>query len=227
MSKEKKVRLVSPAGPAIWPKLNEPDTKWDPDGKYTGKLKLDGASDEVIAFVAKLEAIRDEFFDAEFERLKSEKKMALAKELKKADVIKVDVDQETGDETGFLIFGASMKAKGVRKDGTPWTQKPTIFNAKGTELKTPPAISGGSTLKLSVEVSPFVNATTKAVTLSIRLKAAQIIKLNSGGARTFSEHGFGVEEDGDDIGEDEGGNGFSDESGGGDVDVNDAAHDDL
>lgn len=227
MSKNDKHRLVTPRGIANWPKLNEPDTKWDPDGKYTCKLVLDANDPEVQKFVAQLERIRDTFFDEQVEALKADKKMALARELKKADVIKIDFDQETGDETGKLIFGASMKAKGVRKDGTPWSQKPTIFNAKGVELKAPPMISGGSTLKLSVEVSPFVNSTTKAVTLSVRLKAAQLIKLNSGGARSFSDHGFDTEDDGDDVGDYEGGSAFGDESGSGDVDADDAAHDDL
>ena len=227
MSKDTKFRMVSPRGIANWPKLNEPDTKWDPEGKYTCKLILDANDADVQAFVAQLERIRDDFFNAKVEELKAEKKMALARELGKADVIKVDYDQETGDETGKLIFGASMKAKGVRKDGTPWSQKPTIFNAKGVELKSPPMISGGSTLKLSVEVSPFVNATTKAVTLSVRLKAAQLIKLNSGGARSFSDHGFGTEEDGDDVGDYEGGSGFGDESADSDVDASAPEHDDL
>lgn len=223
--KNKGVMMTTPKGPSIWPHLNSPDTKWDPNGKYTAKLRLDGSEAEVQAFVDKLTAIRDEFFDAEVERLKAEKKMALARELKKADVIKVEFDQETGDETGFLILGASMKAKGQREDGSVWSQKPKIYNAKGKELTNPPLISGGSVLKLSVEVSPFVHASSKEVTLSIRLKAAQVITLSSGGTRTFEGYGFASEE-GDEIDDVEGGSAFGDETDG-DGGYDDSEHDDL
>lgn len=215
--------LTTPKGPAIWPSLNAPDTKWDPEGKYTCKQKFAGDDPEVQALVARLTKIRDDFYDAEIERLKAEKKMALARELKKGDVIKVELDDETGDETGFLILGSSMKASGTTKDGRPWSQKPKLFNAKGIELKAPPRISSGTIVKLSVEVSPFVAQSNKEVTLSIRLHAAQIISLVSGGSRSFEGYGF-ASEDGDEIGDEDQGSPFGDE---GDADYSSSEHDDL
>jgi hypothetical protein len=197
MSKSNKVKMTTPRGTASWPRLNTPDTKFDAAGKYSCKLVLRADDPQVQAFVAKLEKMRDDFLADTVAALKADKKAALAMELKAGDIIKVERDQETGEETGNLIFMASMKATGTRKDGSSWSQKPTIFDARGKALERPPVISGGTELKLSVEVEPFINQTSKLAVLSTRLKAAQVIKLSSGGARSFDDHGFEVEEDGD------------------------------
>jgi hypothetical protein len=208
---KKKTLITTPRGVASWPRLNTPDTKFDARGKYSAKLRLRADDPEVQAFVAKLTALRDDFLAETVADLKANKKAALALELKPGEIIKVERDQETGDETGYLIFMGSMYASGERKDGSAWTQKPSIFSAKGVKLANPPVISGGSELKLSVEVEPFINQTSKLAVLSVRLKAVQVIKLSSGGERSFSDLGFAAEE-GDDI---EDGTAFSDESQGG------------
>jgi hypothetical protein len=211
MTNRNRVSTISPRGTSLYPRLNAPDTKYAPEGKYSVKLKLAGNDANVQAWVAKLEKIRDDFFDAEVERLTAEKKRALAMELTKEDVVKIERDQETGEETGFLLITASMKASGTRKDGSTWTQKPTIFDAKGTELKNPPAIWGGTEMKVGMDVEAFVNQTSKKVCLSTRLTAAQILKLVSGGQRSFGAMGFQAE-DGDEI-EDGTAPPFGDESG--------------
>lgn len=211
MSKPNKIKTTTPKGIASWPRLNTPDTKFDPRGKYSAKLRLEAARPDVQAFVATLEKLRDDFMAETVAALRADKKAALALEIKAGDVIRVERDQETGDETGYLIFSASMYASGERKDGSKWVQKPSIFSAKGVKLENPPVISGGSELKLSVELEPFINQTSKTVSVSVRLKGAQVIKLSSGGQRTFSDFGFEAEE-GDDI---EDGTVFSDESAGG------------
>ena len=193
-----KMKMISPRGVAQWPKLNEPDYKWDTAGKYTVKLSLDAADPAVIEMVTKFETMRDDFLAETVATLKADKKAALAMELKAGEVIKIERDNETAEPTGRLILSASMKASGTRKDGSAWTQKPDLFAANGTKLINPPTISGGSEMKVSFEAEPFINMTSKQAVVSIRLKAVQILKLSSGGVRTFSEHGFGAE-DGDDI----------------------------
>ena len=214
MARNSGVIIRTPKGIAQWPRLVTPDTKYN---KYSVKLQLPGNDPEVIAFVAKLEAIRDAHFDAEYNRLVGEKKAALAKELKKGDVLKVERDQETGEETGNLLLTVSMNVGGIVKNpksprfGQPWSQKPDIFDATGKQLKNPPEIFGGSELKLSLEVEGFTK-TDKTVVASIDLKAAQIIKLVTGGQRTFSDYGF-EEEDGDAVQDREApASGFADET---------------
>lgn len=219
-----KTKMNSPKGVAIYPKLNAPDTKFDAAGKFTTKLQLDGNDAEVQGFVAKLEGIRDAYFEQVVADLIKDKKAALAKELGKDAVIKVERDQETGDETGNLIFSASMKASGTRKDGSSWTQKPDLFDGKGNKLTNPPAIWGGSELRLSVEVEPFVNQTSKKVALSVRLKAAKIIKLRTGGGSgDASDYGFDDDE-GEEIANVSNESPFGDDA---DAGSNSTQHDDL
>ncbi len=129
--------LPTPALIAIWPKLNEPDTKFNVAGEFHTKGALDGDAPETQSFVAKLEAIRDEFFDATVKRLTDEKKAGKAKNLKKLEVAKPELDDETGDETGRLLINAKLKHKVETKTGKSWTQKPDYFNAQRTALKNP------------------------------------------------------------------------------------------
>jgi len=198
MAKNNKTVITTPRGIAVWPNLNEPSKKYN---KYECKLRLLASDPKVQEFVSRLEKMRDDTYDAKVAELKAEKKAALALELKKGDVVKVERDLETGEETGYLIFAASLNAGGIVKNGPragqPWSQKPDIFDAKGNKLKNPPRIWGGSELKLSVEAEGYVK-TDKTVVVSIDLRGAQILKLVTGGQRSFSDYGF-QEEDGDEI----------------------------
>lgn len=195
---EKSIETVTPKGITSYPKLNEPDTKFEPRGSYTTKLIFeDPNADDVQALVKLAHKIRDDFFDASVKELEADKKGAAAKQLKKVDLLKVELDKETGDETGRVYVSSKMLASGLRKkDNKPWSQKPVYYNAAGVQLQNPPMIGGGSVVKLGVEVDPYLMSSTKEVGVTLRLKAVQIIKLVSGGQRSFG--GFGVEM-GDDI----------------------------
>ncbi|UUY00965.1 hypothetical protein [Sphingomonas sp. J315] len=137
-------RLITPAAPSIWPALNEPDYKFKKDtGEYHARLRI--AADDLPNWqpvVDAAQAILDEAFEAKKAELTREKKGALLKELNKAEaIIKPEIDPETGDETGFYIFRASMNArvdiKNGPRAGQSFDKKPDIFNAKGKSLKNP------------------------------------------------------------------------------------------
>jgi len=222
MAKTNTPTLLTPAGIAIWPKLNEPDTKFNSAGEFHTKIAYDGDDEGVKAFVAKLEKIRDDFFDETVKRLIDEKKAGKAKNLKKLEVAKPELDDETGDETGRLLLNAKLKHKVETKSGKSWTQKPDFFNAQKVALKNPPRIGSGSKLRLFVEANPYLRETDGVIGVSLRLKAVQIITLVSGGARTADQYGF-EEEDGDDIGD-------AEAAGGDDTPFDaddDADHDDI
>lgn len=227
MSNTKKrtgVQLTTPAGIWVYPYLNKPDYKYKKEGKYSVKQRYSEADPAVQAFYEKLEKMRDDFLVAEVARLKADKKAALAAELKPAEIRRQERDPETGEPTGYLTMVASMNASGTREDGSSWTQKPSIFDAKGRELKNPPFISGGTEGKVSAIFDPYVDNKTKEVGIGIRLLGVQVLKLVSGGVRTFSGLGFQAE-DGDEI-EDQA-MGFSDESGGDDEGAGGGSHDDI
>lgn len=200
--------IITPKGTAIYPKLDKPDTKFDADGVYETRLKFDpAATDGMIGrasatwaeIVEKAEAVRDEF-------LATTKKALAAgdgKQKLKAKSITVlefgadpDVDDD-GNETGLVVIKAKMKASGVsKKDGKPWSRKPTLFDSKGKPMpEGSKPVWGGSVLKVAAEVTPYYNAKDNVVGITLRLNAVQVIDLVSGQGRDASAYGFG-EEDG-------------------------------
>lgn len=212
-------RLITPAGVAIWPAVNpgEPDYKFKKDtGEYHARLRFAPDTPGLAEIIEIATALRDEAFEAKKAELTREKKGALLKELNVADVLKPEVDPETGDETGFIVFRASMNArvdiKNGPKAGTSFTKEPDLFDAKGKQLKNPPKIGGGSTLKLAVRPVDYWFPKDKTIGVRFELEGVQVLKLVSGGQRDADYYGFG-EEEGDEIEDgDAPQGGFSDES---------------
>lgn len=215
------IKLLLPKAPAIFPKLNTPDTKFDPDGVYEVKLRYEEGQTELgligrneidlEGILERLKALRDEFADAKREELMAGdgKQKKKAKELTVRDIGEMECDDDTGEETGNLILKAKMKASGIsKKDGKPWTRAPKLFDAKGKPFPAKaPAIYGGSVLKVAVEAVPYYAANDNVVGITLRLEAVQVIDLVSGGGRSASAYGFGSE-DGysaeEDVGDDAG-----------------------
>ncbi|HEY0623152.1 hypothetical protein [Sphingomonas sp.] len=191
--------FVTPKGTAIFPKLNTPDTKFNAAGVYEVKLAFDADTPGLDKFRQIVEQMVDERFDEEVKALEDAGKGGLAKKLTKVSPFKAEEDPATGDETGRILVKAKMTASGIsKKTGKPWTRKPNIFDAKGLLIKNPPQIGGGSEMKVSVELVPYVAQNDKTVGVSLRLGAAQIIKLVVFGSRDAAGYGFG-EEEGDDL----------------------------
>ena len=59
MARAKAERFTSPKGIAVWPRLNEPDTKFKATGEFSTKLAYEADDAAFLALVAKLEGIRD------------------------------------------------------------------------------------------------------------------------------------------------------------------------
>ena len=188
--KKRNLRLVSPAGIAVYPKLNEPDTKFKAEGEYTCKLRFKDGSDEHKELIAALQPVFDEQHAAW-----AKDNPAKAKRAKKDDLCKVELDKE-GEETGYVTFNFKMKARVEPKGKKAFEQKPTFFDAKKKVLDPPPIIWGGSTLKVAFEPLHYYVESSKACGLTLRLIAVQIIDLvSSGGGRTAESCGF-EDEDG-------------------------------
>lgn len=194
-------KMVTPRGTFIWPRLNEPDTKYVAEGVYEVKLAFDEGTD-LASFKAKVQKQIDKKFDEITGQLVDDGKAGLAKKITKRDlddIFKAEEDEATGDETGRIVIKAKMKASGIaKKTGKRWQRKPDIIDAKGNKIANPPSIGGGTEGKLCVELAPYYAANDKVVGVSLRLEAAQIIKLVSFGERSASDYGFD-EEDGDDL----------------------------
>ncbi len=213
LKRNEQPQAITPKGVAIWPSLNEPDFKFKEEyGEYHARIRIKPDAQGMDEFTQQVEDLLEKAYDFKVEELKSEKKAALAKRLGKISPIKVEEDQDTGEETGYLVIRASMNAGGVRKkDGKRWSQKPDIFSATGKKLKSPPKIGGGSEMKLGIRMRPYYFPKDKEVGVSFELEAVQLITLQEvGGNRTAEDYGFGVE-DGDDIEDRD--YGFSEEEG--------------
>ena len=196
----KKPTTLTPRGVAIYPHLNTADTKWHATGKFHTKLAMAVDDPQVQAFIAELEQLRDEKYQEVYDALVADKKLARAKEVTKSDVVKAEVDEETGDETGRVIISVSMNHKVTsKKDGKTYTLFPKYINAKREQLQNPPRIGGGSLLRCLVTPDAYFKQDNKSVGVSLRLDTVQLIKLVSGGQRDFAAAGFEEEEDGDDI----------------------------
>jgi len=215
--------VFTPRGPAIFPALNEPDYKFKLDtGEFHARLRLRPDAPGLAELIEQAEAIRDEAYDARVKELTAQKKGALLKKLKKADVVREELDQETGDPTGFVILRASkpyaVTPKKGPNAGKTYKFVPDIFDAKGKQLKNPPKIGSGSELILNVTIMDYEMAGEEpTIGAKFELNAAQVIKLVEGGARTASDYGFGTVDDGDEIEDgDAPQGGFKDQSGDGD-----------
>lgn len=194
-------KVTTPRGVAIWPRLNEPDTKYDSAGVYEAKIAIDANDPGLAKMQAQVEAIIDEKFAEVVKELTDAGKAGLAKKITKVSPFKPEEDADTGEETGRIIIKGKMKASGIsKKTNKPWKRRPNIFNGQGALIQNPPKIGGGSILKLNVELSPYYAANDKTVGVSFRLEAVQVIKLVSFGAADAASCGFGAEDDGDDFG---------------------------
>jgi hypothetical protein len=188
------VKFNTPRGVFIFPKLNKPDTKFNPAGEYRVKTRIDPTAipDELRE---KLETLRDEFAEETRAALAAKKQGAKVKSFKVLDIFRDETDKETGESTGFITISAKMKASGVsKKDGKPWTRKPSLFDAAGKPLRTQKLIWGGSEGKVSVTAMPYYMAKENEVGIAYYLEAVQILKFVSGSDKDAASYGFGEEE---------------------------------
>lgn len=189
------VKFITPKGTAVYPRLNQPDTKYKPEGEYSAKIRL--SEEDAAPLVAKIDALIEETFKEEQARLIAAGKKAAAKTLKYADKPYKAVLDAEGEETGEVEFNIKMKAQYTKKDGSVVKLEPKLFDAATPPNALPRTtqIWGGSQIKVAGELNPF--ATAIGVGMSLRLSAVQVIKLVSGsGGGDASSFGFGGEEGG-------------------------------
>jgi len=192
----KKPRLetaVSPRGVFNFPWLNKPDTKFNKEGVYTTGLLVNAGA--AAPFIAKIDAAIQAKLDSQVAEMvaKGGKAIADSKKVTTHAPYQPEYDKE-GNETGRIKFTAKVNAEGSNDKGDVWSNKPAIFDAAGTP--TTVAIFGGSEGKVSVQLVPYYSAKDNQVGITLRLKAAQVLKLvsrNSDSAEGFG-FGFGAED---------------------------------
>ena len=176
--KKRHHRFTTPVGTALWPHLNEPDTKFDKDGNYSVNLVV--TKPQAMEISEKLTEILEEFIASG--ESKSKKKAKLP--------IKEDTDQE-GQSTGNYQIKFKLRAVGQSR-GERWEQRPALFDSQGQPLSE--VIGSGSKIKVGAEVVPYSTAMA-GTGVSLRLKAVQVIELQSQtSSDTFGSWQFSKEE---------------------------------
>jgi len=200
----KRIKVSSPVGIAVYPKVTTPDTKFNADGVYSCRLRV--AADKAAPFMAKIDAAYDENLEATKASLKEavekaegadkgKAKKALAS-FKPADKpYKMALDAE-GEETGEVEFNFKLTAKvKEKKTGKVKERRPVLVDSAGTVLD-PDAVSlwGGSKVQVGGYMIPF-NTALAGCGISLRLAQVRIIKLVSGGDEQFDYEDSDEEED--------------------------------
>ncbi len=174
-------------GTALWAKVFEPDTKFNPLGDYSINLQMPVA--EGAAMSEQLEAI----VQAEFNKA-VKKDPRLKNTLTTQDVCQPVYDRDTGDDTGNVEFKFKLKAKVQKRDGTYYEQQPAVIDSKKVPMTNDILIGNGSRVKVAFEPIPYVMQTNKKVGVALRLKAVQVIDLveygNSATSVFDEEDGF-------------------------------------
>ena len=170
--------LTTPLGTAVYPHLNEPDTKFEEDGIYSTTLKIE--ADVAESMIEKLETL----YIAEYEKFCKEKKKP---KLKQADRPWTEEYDDEGNETGNYLFRFKMKAK-TRKG---IELRPVLFDSKCQPLHE--NIGGGSKMKVSYEPTCWL-VPSLGVGISLRLRGVQVLELVEYGGASASSLGFGEEE---------------------------------
>ena len=180
--------MMTPKGSANWVKVFQPDTKYQPEGEYSMKLVV--REDLAEDLCGQLDSLTDAIYAKSLKdnpRLKTK--------LTKRTPYEQVLDDE-GNETGEIEFKFKTKARITAKDGSTYTNKVAVFDAKAKPITEQLNIGNGSIMKVGFEPVPYMMQSTKEASVSLRLKSTQLIDLvEFGAASPFGEEeGYTFEE---------------------------------
>lgn len=169
--------MLLPKGPAVFPALHRPDTKFDELGIWKADISVD--AEEAKDIIAALQKIA-----------KAHMGKAMQKTSNSCWYLETD---DEGEETGRVVFKCRVKNR-LRKDGKLWDRRPMVIDAKKNEMPTDVAVWGGSVLRVQVEVYEWVAGAKKGV--SLQPTVVQVIQLVTGSGPNLKDFD---EEDGYEI----------------------------
>ena len=172
--------VTSPRGTAMWCKVKEPDTKFEPKGEYTTGLVCDPDEPPVKAFIEKLEELRDIALAETRETLG-----AKGTAYKARPVFTEEVDRTSGEATGNILFKFKM-SRVDDKTAAGNTDKIFVVDAKRQEIEFEniPLVGNGSLIRCVAYALPYSMASSKEVGVSLlwtKLQLIDVVEFNSGG----------------------------------------------
>jgi hypothetical protein len=184
-----KQKILSPKGTAVYPWLNNPDTRsfnGQPSRPaYKVSLRLTGEA------IGQLQASIDPLVEESYQLALEEAKPADRKKVHRAYPYSEEVDS-MGNETGAMLFKFKQNAELRAKDGSIIKMKVPLFDSKLNTVSE--MVYGGSEIKTAFTTRPYYLALTKAAGISCDLSAVQVLTLVSGNGQTGTSFGFGSEE---------------------------------
>tara|TARA_Y100000361_G_scaffold67705_1_gene59630 strand:- start:13484 stop:14086 length:603 start_codon:yes stop_codon:yes gene_type:complete len=172
--------LSTPVGSAYYPRIDTPDTKFNPDGVYSCKLHVDEGDYNAFELTVK-DIVNKAYKDECTKRGVAKLKIAPTSPIRQTD------DGE------YEIYAKQVAKKDTRKGLLEFNV--AVFDAKGQKLQETPKIGSGSKLKMGVEIYPYYTD-LNGFGYTLRLKAVQIIDLVEYSAGDASSYGFSSEEEG-------------------------------
>jgi hypothetical protein len=193
-SNDKKDRFTgtTPRAISIWPHLFTPQTKFKPEGTYDCKIRLkegdcDGLIAEIDNVISQARVMAEETCRTPRDKAK----------LKAAQEPYEDEMDNEGNLTGYVLFRFKKQASGTTKDGEKWTAKLPVFDSKGAPITKDIGARSGTEVKVAYELRPFY-VPSFGYGCSCRLNAVQILSLVTSN-QDSSSFGFGAEDDGFDM----------------------------
>ena len=183
------LKLVTPIGAAVYPKLVEPDTAFDEVGVFTCKLHV--SEEEFEAFKAKVDVLANAAYDSECQRQ--------GKTVKKAKSCPVRITED-----GDYEILAKQKAKVTTRAGDVIEFNIPLFDAEVKAITNKPKIGSGSKIRMSAVFKDWY-VPSQGWGYTLRLKEAQILELVeysvSGGGGSFSSEAGGYTTSGESLNE--------------------------
>lgn len=176
--------FTTPKGRAVWPKLNEPDTRFDQDGVYSVELSL--AANEAEDLIKRIDKLFDE--NLEYQRNERGAKVKPSQHRPYREE-----EDEEGNPTGSYLFRFKAKARYKnRRTGKEIERRPKLFDATGQPCPNV-NVGGGSTIKVNANAAGwYAGGTGAGVTLY--LNGVQIIDLKQWSGETAADMGFDKED---------------------------------
>lgn len=179
MTVNKNQIVTSPAAIALWPKLNQPNTKFNEAGEYEATIVLDPKNAEHEAFMSLLDTMYSDAVDAMATEHKKPK-------IKKADSPVRPLTDKDGNDLGQFKVKFKLAASGETKDGRKFERKPALFGTDGRPFSG--VIGHNSEIRVAFRPSAYFVPSVGAG-LSLRLEAVQVLRA-SDGSRNFNDYGF-------------------------------------
>lgn len=167
------IRLSTPVGTAVYPRLKTPDTKFDELGIYKADVAVPLADAEPL-----------------MKRLQEIHKSHTGKAAPAADnTMWTKETDEDGNETGNVVFKLRVKNR-LNKKSEVWDRRPKQFDAALKPIDVNPW--GGSKMIVSFDVYEWVSGNKKGV--SLQPVGVQILDLKTGSGPDATSMGFSAQD---------------------------------